>query len=286
MKTLTLSAILGAVIFMVLLVLYPDIMLSPGKLVQGHQEVGQQCFACHQPFGGIENNRCIACHELAAIGRDTQQIITADKKVLFHEKLDKLDCTTCHTDHAGLVPEKGTKGFDHAMLPEKVTNECMGCHQKPEDKLHRQLTDACAKCHSTTGWKMETAFNHDMVQLPARDNCAGCHENPSDAFHRSLKDNCTQCHSTTQWVPSTFEHNAYFVLDSDHNAKCATCHLNNNYTTYTCYGCHEHTVSNILQEHREEGITNLTNCVKCHKSSDEHEGGENRREKGGDGEDG
>lgn len=271
---------------MVLLVLYPDIMLSPGKLVQGHQEVGQQCFACHQPFGGIENNRCIACHELAAIGRDTQQIITADKKVLFHEKLDKLDCTTCHTDHAGLVPEKGTKGFDHAMLPEKVTNECMGCHQKPEDKLHRQLTDACAKCHSTTGWKMETAFNHDMVQLPARDNCAGCHENPSDAFHRSLKDNCTQCHSTTQWVPSTFEHNAYFVLDSDHNAKCATCHLNNNYTTYTCYGCHEHTVSNILQEHREEGITNLTNCVKCHKSSDEHEGGENRREKGGDGEDG
>jgi len=53
------------------------------------------------------------------------------------------------------------------------------------------------------------------------------------------------------------------------------------------YGCHEHTVSNILSAHREEGISNLTNCASCHKSSNKHEGREGSgREREGDDDDG
>ncbi|MBK9013973.1 MAG: hypothetical protein IPM82_07735 [Saprospiraceae bacterium] len=336
MKNLIISGTIGAVIFTLLMVKYPDLMLSPGELVEGHQDLSRQCFSCHQAFGGIENDKCIACHTLSEIGKDTLGIIngvvTLSDKVLFHKNLDKYACTTCHTDHAGLNPVASMNGFEHDVLPKMVINDCIGCHQKPEDTLHQQLTNACAKCHSTnawelelafnhdmvqpadrdncvgchqkpddklhqllteacakchvtTDWELEVAFNHDMVQPADRDNCIGCHENPTDAFHRTLKDNCSKCHGTNKWVPSTFDHSAYFVLDSDHNVKCATCHLNNNYIKYTCYGCHEHTVGNIQHEHREEGIANLNDCVACHKSSNEDEAKEGRRKNNGGGDD-
>lgn len=339
MKNLIIPGIVGAFIVILLMMQYPHIMLSPGELMQGHQDLSRQCFSCHQAFGGIENDKCIACHTLSEIGSDTEGVVdsgnTFGEKVLFHENLDKYACITCHTDHAGLYPESAMDGFEHEMLPEPVINDCIachqkpedqlhqqltdacikchgttaweqentfdhnmvqsadrnncvGCHQKPEDKLHQQLTDACVKCHSTIAWELESAFDHNMVQSADRNNCVSCHESPADAFHSTVKDNCTKCHSTERWVPSTFDHSTYFVLDGDHNAKCATCHVNNNYTTYTCYGCHEHTASNILREHREEGITNLTNCVSCHKSSDENEGreGGHQRDRGGDDDDG
>jgi len=286
MKNLIFTGIAGTAIFIYLMVQFPHVLLSPGEMSRGHQDIKQQCFSCHQAFGGIENSRCIACHALADIGKDTMRTatgsITKGGQVLFHQNLDKYACTTCHTDHAGLNTKSAMKGFEHKILPKTIINDCIACHQKPVDKLHQQTTDACAKCHTTKAWELEFAFNHDMVQPADRNNCVGCHETPADAFHRTVKDGCKKCHSTDKWIPSTFNHAAYFVLDSDHNAKCATCHLNNNYKTYTCYGCHEHTASNILQEHREEGITNLINCVSCHKSSTEHEGKEGRREKGSD----
>lgn len=281
MKDLIITGIVGAAIFIFLMVQYPDILISPGEVSQGHQSIKQQCFACHQPFGGIENPKCTACHTLADIGKDSMRNTTGSttlgEQVLFHQNLDKYACTSCHTDHAGLNPTLATKGFEHGMLPKTIINDCIACHQKPADKLHQQLTNACAKCHTTTTWKQEFAFDHDLIQPANRNNCVACHETPTDAFHRRLKDNCTKCHSTDKWVPSTFDHSAYFVLDGDHNARCETCHLNNNYDTYTCYGCHEHTVSNILNEHREEGISNITNCASCHKSGDENEGGEGGR---------
>ncbi len=336
MRNLIITGITGSAIFILLMVWYPYILLSPGEMSQGHQDIRQQCFSCHQPFGGIENSKCIACHTPADIGRDSLGIVTGTlingEQVLFHKNLDQYACTVCHTDHAGLNPESAMKGFKHEILPNTVINDCIVCHQKPEDKLHAQLTDACAKCHGTTAWKQDLAFNHGMVQPAERDNCIGCHqkpedklhlqltdacvkchgttawklektfdhdmlqsgirsncvschEGPGDAFHNTVKDACTKCHSTDKWVPTTFNHTNYFVLDRDHNVKCATCHLTNNYNTYTCYGCHEHTVSNIQREHREEGISNFTDCVSCHKSSDEHEGGKDSRKKDRHGDD-
>jgi len=277
MKNLIIIGIIGAAVFTFLIVQYPHTLISPGNLSQGHHDIEQQCFSCHQAFGGIKNDKCIACHALADIGKDSTGAVTVGRQVLFHKKLDKFACTACHTDHAGLNPASAMKGVEHDMLPNTVINDCINCHQKPADKLHRQLTDACAKCHNTSEWELKLAFNHNLVQPADRNNCVGCHETPVDAFHRTVKDNCSKCHSTNKWSPSTFDHTDYFVLDGDHNVKCATCHLNNNYNAYTCYGCHEHTPGNILQEHREEGITNLANCVSCHKSSDEGEGGEGGR---------
>jgi hypothetical protein len=70
-------------------------------------------------------------------------------------------------------------------------------------------------------------------------------------------------------VAATFNHDKLFRLDSDHNARCITCHEGSDYRRYTCYGCHEHTPDNIRREHVEEGIRDYSNCVKCHRSADE-----------------
>jgi hypothetical protein len=43
---------------------------------------------------------------------------------------------------------------------------------------------------------------------------------------------CKQCHSTERWKPATFDHDKFFVLDSNHNPTCVTCHANNDYSRY------------------------------------------------------
>ena len=281
MKHFIVIGIVAGIIF--LMVQFPHTMLSPGELIQGHQDLKNDCFSCHVPFGGIANDKCIACHQLSEIGKDTVGF-TGPTKILFHQSLSNQSCIACHTDHKGTAPDIQMGGFQHSLLTENVVNNCVGCHQKPTDNLHRQLSSTCKSCHNTEGWKSSVEFNHDMLLVSDKNNCISCHQKPTDSFHKSLPDNCNLCHSTSKWAPATFEHSSYFVLDRDHNVSCTTCHKSSSYETYTCYGCHEHTVSNILAEHNEEGIYKINNCVSCHKSADEDgmESNEEGRGRNGD----
>ena len=253
---------------------YPHMMLNPGELTEAHQELNKKCAACHEPFGGITNEKCIVCHKLADIGKDSLRGVNesnVEEKVLFHQHLENEKCTSCHTDHKGLKPLNSLKNFDHALLPSSINTKCNTCHSKPLDNLHKQLSVDCNSCHTTKGWKLSVKFNHDMIQGVDKTNCTPCHQKPKDSYHELINDNCSKCHSTSKWVPSTFDHSAYFQLDRDHNTKCVTCHANNNFSTYTCYGCHEHSESRIANKHNEEGIGNFSNCVSCHKSANEHD---------------
>ncbi len=308
------------VICTVLVFMYPHRMVEPGELSQVHQQTGNDCFSCHKPFGGLPNERCIACHTLADIGRDT---VNYSERALFHEALAGMECVACHGEHQGRDADLAPDGFEHVLLTGPIAANCIACHIKPTDDLHAPLPNACASCHDTQAWKPAREFDHALLgaerlsdcaschQKPAdaihartaahctschstdgwkpahfdhatltateKNACASCHPAPTDAFHQGTSDNCSKCHSTNAWSPSTFDHSAYFRLDGDHNAKCATCHQANNYATYTCYGCHEHTPGNIMGEHQEEGITNITDCVRCHRSGDEddaRDGGE------------
>lgn len=261
-------------ICIILMYQYPHAMLNPGDLSEGHQKINDQCSACHNPFMGISNDKCISCHKLTEIGLDThlsQNTVSPNQKTLFHQHLSNQKCTSCHTDHKGLKPEKTLTAFDHEMLPVDMINNCKSCHSQPSDNLHKKLSTDCNNCHSTKGWKTTVTFNHDMIQMDAKNNCASCHNKPDDSFHLQVNENCDKCHSTNQWKPSTFDHSTYFLLDGNHNAKCNTCHTNNNFTAFTCYGCHEHSESKIREEHTEHGIVNFTNCVSCHRSGNEHD---------------
>lgn len=207
---------------------YPHLMVGPGKLIPGHKQLEQDCFACHAGFRGAVAERCASCHKPADIGRLSTtgapivKPLTGAMKTPFHQKLISQDCMACHSDHAGVRRYPAHGSFKHAML-----------------------------------------------QKEARELCQGCHVAPRDALHGKISGNCIQCHSQEKWTPATFDHEKFFALDRDHNVKCVTCHLQNDYSRYTCYGCHEHTPANIRREHIEEGIRDFDNCVDCHRNADE-----------------
>ena len=252
--------------------LFPHAMLNPGELMEGHQDINNKCLSCHTAFSGISNNKCIVCHKLSEIGKDTLQgkDTTGNKvKLLFHQQLSDQQCSSCHTDHKGIHPGLLISSFKHEMLSQSILANCAGCHNKPVDNLHKQLSTNCGSCHNSSGWKLTSAFDHDMIQGIDKNNCTACHQKPNDNYHQLLSTGCNKCHSTTKWVPSTFDHSKYFLLDRNHNVSCNTCHTNNNFAVYTCYSCHEHSESNIIAKHNEEGIYSITNCVSCHKSGNE-----------------
>lgn len=253
---------------------FPHLMLSPGELSEGHQDIKNDCAACHQPFWGIETSRCVSCHKIDEIGRNDSlknNLAESKEKVSFHSKLKNQECSSCHSDHNGIHPKMSFTHFDHELLSVDMRSQCNSCHEKPVDTLHHQLTLTCSSCHNTTDWKFTGSFDHDMITGVNKTNCTACHHKPKDTFHQSLTDNCDKCHTTTEWKPSTFDHSPYFILDKDHHAECATCHTNNNFNHYTCYGCHEHSESKITSKHQKHGIYNFSDCASCHRSGDEHD---------------
>lgn len=249
-----------------MMIVLPDVMLSPGDLMSEHHKLENECLQCHEPFNGIPNAKCITCHDPKEIGNDSED--TANT-ILFHSKLTSQECTSCHTDHKGLFPTNTISGFDHNLLSETDAQKCVSCHSAPVDSLHQQVSFECGNCHTTAGWKSSATFNHDMIKGADKNNCIACHQSPSDNFHSTVSNECSACHTNNAWKPSTFNHSQYFVLDGNHNTDCKTCHTNSVYTSYTCYGCHEHSESNIREEHQEEGITNFSDCVSCHRSGNE-----------------
>lgn len=254
--------------------LNPSGWYSPGELIKGHQKLSNDCFACHTPFNGIENAKCISCHKLNEIGKDKLNA------VLFHERLKNSSCISCHADHKGMIQDNTLMKFEHDLLSEEDKINCNACHKVPESGSHKYFLNTCSSCHTTEGWKTTTRFSHEMIEANQRQNCTLCHSTPTDNMHKDFGGDCISCHSLNQWKPASFDHDKYFVLDRNHNASCNKCHANNNFKEYTCTNCHEHSQNRLYNEHAEEGITNLSNCVRCHRSGSEHEGG---REHGGEG---
>jgi hypothetical protein len=142
--------------------------------------------------------------------------------------------------------------------------------------FHQKLTsDDCVACHSDHAgvkrFRPTGHFNHRLLQKAMRDECQSCHKSPKDSLHQQITGNCSQCHSQEKWTPATFDHDKYFELDRDHNDRCVTRHVRNDYSAYTCYGCHEHSQENIRRKHIKEGIRDYDNCVECHRNADEHD---------------
>jgi hypothetical protein len=210
-----------------LIFMYPHLMVSPGAVIAEHAEIATDCFACHAPLRGASAARCISCHALPDIGVRTTKGVT--------------------------IVSKANQGKKVSFHQELVEQNCMACHS---DHAGPKLTQ-----------KVRKPFSHSLLRTAVREQCQTCHKVPDNALHRKVSGSCTQCHSQNAWKPATFDHDKSFVLDGDHNVACNTCHVNNDYQQYTCYGCHEHTVQNVLREHRDEGIRNLDNCVRCHKSA-------------------
>jgi Class III cytochrome C family len=203
-----------------------------------------------------------------------------------HKQLET-DCFACHAPLLGAASERCVTCHKPAEIGRLTTKGQPVLKPLTSTPFHQKLnTQDCVACHSDHAgvkrFRQQGRFNHALLQKETLSQCQSCHKLPADSLHRQISGNCSQCHNQNKWTPATFDHDKYFVLDRDHNARCVTCHEGNNYSRYTCYGCHEHSPSSIRREHIEEGIRNFNNCVKCHRSADEHEDGRGERSKGGD----
>lgn len=292
MRVLLFVFIASAIILGALAAAFPDILLSPGTLMKGHESLKKECLKCHKPFAGAASLQCISCHKQNDIGirNVAGSLLPKDTtKVLFHREVAVNSCIDCHTDHRGTGAAKALKPFMHSSLPILKQKECISCHKnkKPQDALHRYATGNCSECHGTSQWKPAT-FDHNKLTASSGKQCIICHkvDQPNDSLHRSAEANCTTCHSTTAWKPATYDHDRYFKLDGDHRASCVTCHTEpGNYKKYTCYNCHEHSQARIASEHIKEGISNYQNCMKCHRDGSKEGEGSSEREGHGRGDD-
>lgn len=208
-------ALLAALVF-----IYPELMVSPGKLIPGHKTLEGDCFACHAPLTGASSLRCTSCHKPADIGRLTTTGSVLAKpvtKAAFHQELSSQDCVACHSDHAGVKRFARTRLFDHDLLKKSTRDQCQSCHKSPADALHKQITGNCLQCHTQEKWTPAT-FDHNQYFVLDRDHnascvtchvrndysrftCYGCHEHTPDNIRRehieegiNKFDNCVECH--------------------------------------------------------------------------------------------
>lgn len=220
------SRIIKAILFLnltaiaVLAFAYPHLMISPGELIGVHHASETDCFACHDIFLGASSEKCIACHKVADIGvRTTKGIpVAANKtKVPFHQKLQEQNCVACHSDHTGVMKFRTSQRFSHDLLDTATHKQCATCHQKPRDRLHKQVSDTCSQCHGTDTWKPAT-FDHNKFFVFDKDHpatcavchtttsykeytCYGCHEHSpakirEEHMEEGIRDfeNCVKCH--------------------------------------------------------------------------------------------
>jgi hypothetical protein len=183
-----------------------------------------------------------------------------------------------------------------------TTSACVSCHLKDFNGTTNPSHTAagfpqqCELCHKTSTWTNAT-FNHASTgwaltgahtslqcsQCHANSNysltstaCVTCHladyQNTTNPNHASVgfPQQCDVCHSTTTWTSATFNHNnTSFPLTGAHTSvPCASCHVNNNYTTVPtdCYSCHKTDYQGTTNpNHVAAGFP--TTCATCHTTT-------------------
>src|SRR5260370_18333077 len=131
----------------------------------------------------------------------------------------------------------------------------------------------CASCHVNNNYALTSAACYgchvaafqSTVTLGAAS--AGAVPNHVTA---AFPTDCSLCHSTSSWTGAVFNHaTTAFPLTGFHTTvACASCHVNNNYTTLptACYGCHATDYNGTTNPaHAAAGFP--TTCATCHTTT-------------------
>jgi len=199
-------------------------------------------------------------------------------------------CAACHADGLGSLP-----------------TDCYACHAAeydatvdPDHAAAAFPTD-CRVCHDENAWA-PAEYRHDLTGFPltgahARALCSDCHQSgyagtPRDcvACHQLEYDatsdpphpaagfptDCERCHTTSAWVPSTWDHDTLFPIDSgrhrDEWNACVDCHVQpSDFSIFECIFCHEHNQADTDQDHGDvSGYAYLSSaCLECHPRGEE-----------------
>jgi hypothetical protein len=265
-------------------------VIAPGKLIEGHAKLENECKECHVKFDRkAQSTLCAGCHKEVAVDMKN--------KTGYHGTLKPQACNVCHTEHKGRtekIASFDTKKFDHTqtdfLLKGKheplacvkcheankkyrdASQQCNGCHKK--DDTHKgSLGPKCADCHTEKNWK-EARFDHSTTKFALEGKhvdvkCTECHklnkykDTPKECYacHKKNDDSakghkgqygqkCETCHGVKAWKPSIFHH--------DTDTKYV---LRGKHITTTCISCHK---GPLYKEKLSQ------DCYACHKKDDKH----------------
>jgi len=162
------------------------------------------------------------------------------------------------------------------------------------DNPHGPLTDTCATCHGSEGWKpakIAPSFDHGRFRFPlegahGQTACRACHLNlvfkevgnqcvscHQDVHRGEFADDCALCHTPRSFIDRARMGRAHqltrFPLTGAHAAAdCEACHLlhaNRRYvnTPTECVACHlQDYYATRDPNHVQGGFPQ--NCVECH----------------------
>jgi NMD protein affecting ribosome stability and mRNA decay len=210
-------------------------------LTNAHADPPRVCADCHINNNyNITTTACASCHL-----KDYNTALTPVNHV---QLAFPTACESCHDT------VRWTNGkFDHAATGFPLTNShmvpprvCADCHINNNYNL---TSTACSTCHLKDYNTATTPINHIQVGFPTT---------------------CQLCHDTTLWTNGKFDHNTTtFPLTGFHTTvACASCHVNNNYTTLPtdCYGCHKANYDATTNpSHTSVGFP--TTCATCHTTA-------------------
>ncbi len=189
----------------------PETALAPGAWITAHQKEGLSCFDCHQPFRGPQGELCAECHRGPKLNKATE----GQPRLRFHHDLKAKTCLVCHREHQGPQVKDSIEGFTHQYIPDQGKNNCLQCHQKPQNQPHEKAKDSCLECHDQKTWKTDQ-FAHDSYFWFDEDHqdckschlqgkfksysCFGCHSDSSIARGHWQEDihDCANCHPSSK----------------------------------------------------------------------------------------
>ncbi len=213
--------------FLMIILLFPNIgnaqkkdvegllnkLLAPGPLMEGHKNLeNANCADCHEPAGGVPDNRCLQCHD------DIKKSIDRGKS--YHARSSRqANCIQCHKDHKGRKYNSvfvNQKTFDHNKTGFALTN----AHAKPE----------CVDCHTQKRTKKPIRKN-EIRYFGNISQCKSCHTKDDKHYFvgKYKKKDCNSCHSTVAWDKVIkWEHNKetrHTLMGSHAKLSCQKCHV-------------------------------------------------------------
>lgn len=183
---------------LLLTLLYPQYMVSPGAPSTSHTALADDCFACHTPFSGSPADRCSECHTLKEIGIKTTQgdlIQNRDSAVGFHQQLIEANCVACHSEHQGVAPFRPASLFSHNLLKPETAERCSSCHSRPADNLHGEVEERCSECHTTDNWESANFDHREYFRFDRHHeaSCETCHAESNYSAY-----SCYGCHEHSE----------------------------------------------------------------------------------------
>ncbi|MBI3893613.1 MAG: cytochrome c3 family protein [Candidatus Wallbacteria bacterium] len=102
MRNATLAAPILAAVWLLLAVMQGDDIFTSGPVATRHRMFENDCQACHEPWKGVPDTKCVRCHE-APVHHGNQTFTP--------------DCAGCHEEHKG-----------HTRLSRTNDRHCVRCH--------------------------------------------------------------------------------------------------------------------------------------------------------------